>query len=119
MLVPFSSDWKPAAVAAGVISMHILVAVEVTSLLQRRMPRRWWRRVHGLSLPLFLLASLHTLASGSDAAHPALRIAVAGSLLTFTFLVAYRGVIAVRPLDSRSRASRVAERPAPSRGVDA
>lgn len=117
VLVPYSSDWKPAAVAAGVVSMHILIAVEVTSLLQRKMPRRWWRRVHGLSLPLFLLATLHTLAAGTDAVHPALRIAVAGSLLTFTFLVAYRGVIAIRPLNSTPRAVPGASRTSRSRAA--
>lgn len=112
VLVPFASDWKPGAVAAGVVSMHLLAAVEGTSLLQKKLPRRWWRRVHGLSLPLYLLASVHTIAAGTDTGHPALRLAVVASLIAFMFLIAYRGVIAISPLGAAaSRAGRLGAQP--------
>ena len=90
ILVPLTSDWRPGPVAAGVVSLHLLVSIEATSLLQRRIPRRWWRRIHGLSIPLFLLATLHTLAAGADVGHAALRGAALGSLAVFAFLIAYR-----------------------------
>lgn len=110
VLVPFASSWRPGAVALGVVSMYLLAAVEATSLLQRRIPRKWWRRVHGLSAPLYLLATLHTLVVGTDAPHPALRVALVGSLAAFTFLFAYRVVIAVAPLQR-------APAPAPERAA--
>ncbi len=36
--VPFASSWKPGAVAWGVVAMYLLVIVEMTSLVQRRLP---------------------------------------------------------------------------------
>ena len=40
LTVPFSSQWKPGAVALGVVAMWLLVAVEATSLAMKRLPRR-------------------------------------------------------------------------------
>ena len=45
-LVPFVSSYKPAAVALGVVAMYLLLAIEITSLAMRRMPRRTWHAVH-------------------------------------------------------------------------
>ncbi len=66
LLVPFASSWRPVAVAWGVIALYLLVAVEVSSLLLRRLPRRWWRRIHTTSFGLFITATVHGVYSGSD-----------------------------------------------------
>jgi len=73
VLVPLASHWHPVAVGWGVVGLYLLVAVEVTSLLKRRLPLRWWRRVHRLSFPLWLLATVHGLSAGTDAGNPAVQ----------------------------------------------
>lgn len=67
MFVPFASTWKPGAVAWGIVAMYLLVAIEVTSLLQRHMPRRVWHAVHLTSFGLFAFATVHALTAGTDA----------------------------------------------------
>lgn len=104
VLVPFASSWRPAPVAAGVVATYLLLAVEMTSLLQRRLPRRWWRRIHGTSLPLFLLSTVHLLTAGTDVASPLLRVGAASVLTAFILLMAYRGVIALFPGPRRQSA---------------
>src|SRR5689334_9036154 len=59
VLVPFASKWKPVAVAWGVISLWILVAVEASSLMMRHLPRRVWHAIHLSSFVLFLTATAH------------------------------------------------------------
>jgi DMSO/TMAO reductase YedYZ heme-binding membrane subunit len=71
LLVPLASDYRPAAVAAGVVALYLLVAVEVTSLARRWLPRRVWRGVHLLSYGLYALGTVHLLAAGTDATNPA------------------------------------------------
>ncbi len=66
LVVPFASEWKPGAVALGVVAAWSLVAVEVTSLAMRRLPRRVWRGIHLISYLTFWLASLHAAFAGSD-----------------------------------------------------
>jgi methionine sulfoxide reductase heme-binding subunit len=66
VLVPFASSWKPIPVALGIVGMYILVTVEVTSLLQRHLPRTAWRQIHLASYGLFALAALHVFPAGTD-----------------------------------------------------
>ena len=67
VLIPFASRWRPTAIAWGVVALYLLLAVELTSLARARMPRRWWRAVHMASFPLFLVATIHGFAAGTDA----------------------------------------------------
>jgi predicted ferric reductase len=66
VLVPFHSPWRNTAVGIGVIAMWTAVAVELTSLVQRRLPRAVWRRIHLASYGVFALASIHSLSAGTD-----------------------------------------------------
>jgi hypothetical protein len=83
VLVPFASSWHPVAVAWGIVSIYLLAAVEVTSLLRKHLSRRAWHVVHLASLPLFLTATFHGLSAGTDASGPVLR----GSMVAVTVVV--------------------------------
>jgi hypothetical protein len=95
VLAPFASTWKPSAVALGIVSLYLLVAIELTSLLRHRLPRKLWRRIHFASFPLFVLATLHLLTAGTDAGNTPLQalvvavIAAVGGLTTFRCLGGY------------------------------
>jgi len=68
LLVPFASEWRPGAVAWGVVAFWLLLAVEITSLLRRRgISERVWRAVHAASFLLFGFATVHGLQAGTDA----------------------------------------------------
>ena len=66
VLVPYATHWKPGAVAWGIAAFYLLLAVEVTSLLMRRLPRRLWKGVHFSSYAMAVAASLHLLTAGPD-----------------------------------------------------
>jgi hypothetical protein len=76
VLVPLASSWHPVAVAWGITSMYLLLAVEVTSLLRKHLSRRFWRATHLLSFPLFATATVHLLSAGTDRRNLVLRLAV-------------------------------------------
>lgn len=90
VLVPFASSWRRSAVAYGVVAAYLLVAIEVTSLLQRRMPRKVWRGVHLASFPLWVLATVHLFTAGADAGSPAVRYANVAVAATVLGLVVFR-----------------------------
>jgi DMSO/TMAO reductase YedYZ heme-binding membrane subunit len=46
--------------------MYLLVAIEITSLLRRRMSNRAWHAVHLLSYFLFATTTVHMLTAGTD-----------------------------------------------------
>jgi DMSO/TMAO reductase YedYZ heme-binding membrane subunit len=76
ILVPFTGSWHPVAVAWGVISLYLLLAVELTSLARKRISKRTWRMTHYLSFPLFLLTTVHALTAGTDRSTLPLRATV-------------------------------------------
>ncbi|MGB8859410.1 MAG: ferric reductase-like transmembrane domain-containing protein [Ilumatobacteraceae bacterium] len=80
VLVPFTGTYHPLAVAWGIIAMYFLIAVEITSLLRKKLDKRSWRLTHYLSFPLFALATFHLLWVGSDRATPLLRFGVLGAV---------------------------------------
>ena len=69
-VVPLASSYRPVAVAAGVISVDLTIAVIVTSLLRERLGHRLWRGVHWLAYGAWPLAVAHSLTAGSDAFAP-------------------------------------------------
>jgi methionine sulfoxide reductase heme-binding subunit len=75
VLVPMASEWRPGAVAFGIVAMYLLVAVEATSLAVRRLPRSMWRWVHRSSFVLYGTATWHGIAAGTDAGNPWFQIA--------------------------------------------
>jgi len=88
LLVPFASHWHPVAVAWGVVGAYLLVAVEVTSLLRKRLSKRLWHATHLLSFPLFVLATVHGLTAGTDATNPILLWAMAATSVVVAVLTA-------------------------------
>jgi predicted ferric reductase len=89
ILVPFVSSYKPAAVALGIVGMYLLLAIELTSLAMRRIPRRTWHAIHLLSFLLFVVATVHGLTAGTDRSEPVFQWAcllAAGVVLLMTLV---------------------------------
>lgn len=65
-VAPFTGSYRPIWLGLGVVSMELLVALTVTSLLRQRIGFRAWRVVHWAAYACWPLAMLHTLGTGSD-----------------------------------------------------
>lgn len=66
-VIPLASSYRPVAVALGVISVDLTLAVVITSLLRERIGQRTWRAVHWAAYGAWPLAVAHCLTAGSDA----------------------------------------------------
>lgn len=101
ILVPQASEWHRGAVTFGVVATYLVAVVELTSLVMRRLPRRWWRAVHLGSYLAFASVSVHGVLAGSDVTNRAMGLvgaAVFGALAVAVIarIVHRRGVRAVR-----------------------
>lgn len=92
LLVPFASSWKPGAVALGVVALYLLIAVEVSSLFMRRLPRTMWRKIHASSYVLFWMATFHLLTAGTDVRNPVSRTATVLVISAVVFLSLLRAL---------------------------
>ena len=66
LFVPGASEFKPLAVALGVLSMYVLIAVQVSSYFRKRLSAKVWRSIHVLSYGLIWLAAVHAGMAGTD-----------------------------------------------------
>jgi predicted ferric reductase len=109
LFVPMASRYRPGAVAWGVVALYLLVAIETTSLLMKRIPRRLWRSVHATSFLLFGVATVHGFESGADARNLVVDWLAFVATLIVTFLVLVR-VLAKRDAPATRSGRRVVER---------
>jgi DMSO/TMAO reductase YedYZ heme-binding membrane subunit len=118
ILVPFATDWHPAAVALGIVALYLLLVIEVTSLFMRRLPRRVWHAIHLTSYLLFWLVAAHGATAGTDAGN---RAYTGGSIVAIAlvlFLTVYRVVVDRRAPRAARRQHTTAEH-APSATIGA
>nr|MDQ4007346.1 2Fe-2S iron-sulfur cluster-binding protein [Actinomycetota bacterium] len=85
VLVPLAAEYKPGPVAFGVVGLYLLLAIEVTSLLKRRVPPLVWRWVHRTAFVVFVLATVHMFTAGTDGGNRWLRSAAV--LVCYAFAV--------------------------------
>ncbi|MFP5256495.1 MAG: ferric reductase-like transmembrane domain-containing protein [Acidimicrobiia bacterium] len=106
LLVPFASSWESAAVGWGVIAMWLLVAIQLTSLQMRRLPKRLWRAVHVSSYVVAILATAHGFAAGTDTRSGAFAWVAVAAIGSMTFLAAYRALAPIKGARARRASAR-------------
>ena len=67
VVIPFTSSYGRFWVGVGAVSLDLMIAVFVTSLLRARMRPGTWRAVHWLAYLSWPIALAHTFGMGTDA----------------------------------------------------
>jgi methionine sulfoxide reductase heme-binding subunit len=88
--VPFAIDYRPAAVAAGIVAGYLAAFLGLSFYARKRFGTKRWRSLHRFTTVAWALAVVHTLTAGTDAALlriPVLAsVGVAGALLSARLL---------------------------------
>jgi sulfoxide reductase heme-binding subunit YedZ len=88
--IPFASSYRPFGVGLGVISLDLLLAIIVSSLVRERIGQRAWRAIHWAAYASWPLALSHGLLSGSDAAAPWMIVVDVACIALVTGALAWR-----------------------------
>ena len=70
IVVPFEASYRPLWVGLGALAFDLLLALAITSLLQRRLGWRRWRATHWAAYACWPVAVVHGLRTGTDAGSP-------------------------------------------------
>ena len=87
LFVPGASAYRPVPVAIGVVAVELMLLVYASFSFRRRIGQRNWRRLHWATYAIFGLATVHGLASGTDAGRRwafAVYLAAVGSVTAAT-----------------------------------
>ena len=102
-VVPLASSYERLALGLGAVSLDIMIAVIVTSLLRRHLSRRLWRAVHLLAYASWPVAWLHSITSSTDLRHGWLFLTAVGCALLVVVAVLWRLSAASRDVPRAER----------------
>jgi methionine sulfoxide reductase heme-binding subunit len=117
-VIPFTAGSNALWVGLGAVSLDLVAALIVSSLLRRRIGQRAWKAIHWIAYLSWPVALAHTIGSGTDMATPWLRIVGGLSLATIGAVLIWRlrGIgepakrLEPRALPSRPTARQAVER---------
>jgi predicted ferric reductase len=66
VFIPLASHYRPEWMAFGIVALYLGIAIGISTLLRPHIGYTWWRRLHVLTLGIFVLATIHGIATGSD-----------------------------------------------------
>jgi predicted ferric reductase len=66
VLIPFTSEYRPLAVGAGVLSIYVTAVIYASLWLRKRIGYKTWRTLHYGSFLAYALVTLHGLFAGTD-----------------------------------------------------
>lgn len=69
LVVPGLAGYRPVATGLGVVAAELAVLIIVSFRFRRQIGHRNWRRLHWATYLVFVFATAHGLAAGTDSAH--------------------------------------------------
>ena len=66
IFIPLASYYRPAWMALGIVALYLGIAIGISTWLRPRIGYTWWRRLHVLTLGIYVLVTVHGLGTGSD-----------------------------------------------------
>ncbi len=101
VVIPFTSSYSSFWVGVGTVSLDLMIAVFVTSLLRTRMRPGTWRAVHWLAYLSWPIALAHTFGMGTDARERWVIALGAACVLAVGIALAWRLRAAARQSEAR------------------
>lgn len=90
LAIPFIGPYRPGSVGVGIISFYLMLLTSASFLFRKQIGQKRWRSLHYLTFAVFILATAHGVAAGTDSAKLGMHIVYLGSGLVVLFLTIYR-----------------------------
>ena len=66
VFIPFVSTYRTVWMALGIVALYLGIAIGISTWLRPRIGYAWWRKLHVLTLGVYVLATIHAIGTGSD-----------------------------------------------------
>jgi predicted ferric reductase len=90
ILVPLHASWRSWPVAWGIAAFYLLLAVQISSWMMKKIPRKIWKLIHFSSFLLFGFATHHSFTAGSDSSKSLVQLSLFSGIAIILFLGIFR-----------------------------
>lgn len=90
--VPFALSYRPGFTGVGIIAGYLAMLLGPSFYVRRRLGAARWRKVHRISVLIWVLSAVHVLGSGSDASQLWLRCLVLAPVVPLSYLLVLRSL---------------------------
>jgi predicted ferric reductase len=90
IFVPGVINYRPLAVAVGIVSGYITVLLSLSYYLRRQIGIKRWRQMHRFIVVVWVMAIVHSFFAGTDASTVWMRVLLMASIAPTLFLTLYR-----------------------------
>jgi len=90
LTIPFIGPYRPLWVGLGIIGFYLLAIVTISFRYRKQIGQKRWRTLHHLSFVVYILATVHGLAAGTDSSKVSMLLLYLGSGMVIFFLTTYR-----------------------------
>lgn len=90
ILIPFATSYRTTWVALGIIATYLAIAIWISSQIRPLIGHALWRKLHYATFLVYILTTIHGIATGSDTQTPWALTIYALSILTVTTLLSLR-----------------------------
>jgi methionine sulfoxide reductase heme-binding subunit len=66
IFIPFVTTYRTVWMSLGIVALYLGIAIGISTWLRPRIGYKWWRRLHVLTLGVYVIATLHGIGTGSD-----------------------------------------------------
>jgi predicted ferric reductase len=66
VFIPFVSTYRTVWMSLGIVALYLGIAIGISTWLRPHIGYTWWRRLHVLTLGIYVIATIHGIGTGSD-----------------------------------------------------
>ena len=93
LTIPFIGPYRPGWVGLGIITFYLMLLTSLSFNFRKQIGQKRWRQLHYLTFAVYVMATVHGVAAGSDSSKPGMFILYLGTGLLVFFLANYRLLI--------------------------
>lgn len=66
VFIPFLTHYRTIWMSLGIVALYLGIAIGISTWIRPYIGYAWWRRLHYLTLVLYVLVTIHSIMTGSD-----------------------------------------------------
>jgi predicted ferric reductase len=66
VFIPFLTHYRTIWMSLGIVALYLGIAIGISTLLRPYIGYTWWRRLHYVTIAIYILVTIHGIMTGSD-----------------------------------------------------